>query len=78
MNSRAQWRILKRCLNPGGLLVIRHNNFRLCDAAGTAFETILRVKNAETANRTPIFGVDNLLMAGVEYPDTVFRKIEVV
>jgi SAM-dependent methyltransferase len=68
----------KRCLKPGGLLVIRHSNFRLCDApAGAAFETILRVKNAETARNTPIFGPNNLLMAGVEYPDTVFRKTEV-
>jgi SAM-dependent methyltransferase len=68
----------KRCLKPGGLLVIRHSNFRLCDApAGTAFETILRVKNAETTKKTPIFGPDNLLMAGVEYTDAVFRRIEV-
>jgi SAM-dependent methyltransferase len=64
-----------RCLKPCGLLVIRHSNFRLCDApAGTAFETVLRVENAETTKKTPIFGSDNLLMAGVEYPDTVFRK----
>jgi SAM-dependent methyltransferase len=65
----------KRCLKPSGLLVIRHSNFRLSDApAGTAFETILRVKNAETAKKSPIFGPDNLLMVGVEYPDAVFRK----
>jgi SAM-dependent methyltransferase len=65
----------KRCLKSGGLLVIRHSNFRLCDTpAGSAFETILRVKSAETTKKTPIFGPDNLLMAGVEYPDTVFRK----
>lgn len=64
-----------RCLKPGGLLVIRHSNFRLSDApAGIAFETILRVENAKAAKKTPIFGPDNLLMAGVEYPDTVFRK----
>jgi SAM-dependent methyltransferase len=65
----------KRCLKPGGLLVIRHSNFRLSDApAGADFETILRVEHAKTANTVPIFGPDNLLMAGVEYPDTVFRK----
>jgi SAM-dependent methyltransferase len=30
----------ERCLKPGGLLIIRHSNFRLCDApAGKAFET---------------------------------------
>jgi 2-polyprenyl-3-methyl-5-hydroxy-6-metoxy-1,4-benzoquinol methylase len=61
-----------RCLKPGGLLVIRHSNFRLCDArAGAAFETVLRVP---TNGRTPLFGPDNRLMAGADYPDTVFRK----
>jgi hypothetical protein len=65
----------RRCLKPGGLLGIRHSNFRLSDApAGIAFETVLRVENAETAKKTPIFGPDNLLMGGVEYSDTVFRK----
>jgi hypothetical protein len=65
----------RRCLKPGGLLVIRHSNFQPCDApAGTVFETLLRVKNAETTRKTPIFGPDNLLMVGVEYPDAVFRK----
>lgn len=65
----------KRCLRPGGLLVIRHSNFRLCDTpAGAAFETILRVKLPDTAKKTPIFGPDNVVMKGVEYPDTVFRK----
>ena len=65
----------RRCLKPGGLLVIRHSNFRLCDTpVGTAFDTVLRVKNAETTKKTPIFGPDNLLMPGVEYPDAVFRK----
>jgi SAM-dependent methyltransferase len=65
----------KRCLKPGGLLVIRHSNFRLCDTpAGAAFETILRVKLPDTAKKTPIFSPDNELMKGAEYPDTVFRK----
>jgi hypothetical protein len=68
----------RRCLKPGGLLVIRHSNFRLCDAwAGAAFETVLRVKNAEMTRKTPIFGPVNLLMVGVEYPDAVFRKARV-
>jgi SAM-dependent methyltransferase len=66
----------RRCLKPDGLLVIRHSNFRLIDApAGVAFETILCVENAKRTNKVPIFGPDNLLMAGVEYPDTVFRKV---
>lgn len=65
-----------RCLKPGGLLVIRHSNFRLCDApAGAEFETVLRLRSAEAAGTTPIFGPDNQLTKGADYPDTVFRKI---
>lgn len=60
-----------RCLRPGGLLVIRHSNFRLCDTpVGPAFHTLLSVK----PSWQPIFGPDNELMNGVEYPDTVFRR----
>jgi len=64
-----------RCLKPGGLLIIRHSNFRLCDTpvAGD-FETLLSVKPPEKAKKTPIFGSDNRLMEGVEYLETVFRK----
>ena len=36
-----------------------------------AFETILRVP---TNDRTPLFGADNRLLSGAQYPDTVFRK----
>ncbi len=64
----------ERCLKPGGLLVIRHSNFRLCDApAGAAFEVLLSLP-IPPARFTPIFGPDNRLMPGVSYPDTVFRK----
>jgi SAM-dependent methyltransferase len=64
-----------RCLKPGGLLIIRHSNFRLCDTpvAGD-FETIMSVPLAAAAQKTPLFGADNQLLRGVEYPDTVFRK----
>jgi SAM-dependent methyltransferase len=62
----------ERCLRPGGLLIIRHSNFRLCDApAGQAFETILRLPAGPA---TPLFGPDNRLLPDCEYPDTVFRK----
>jgi 2-polyprenyl-3-methyl-5-hydroxy-6-metoxy-1,4-benzoquinol methylase len=65
----------KRCLKPGGLLIIRHSNFRLCDTpAAAAFEMILRVKMPDNAEKTPVFGPDDRLMPGVEYRDTVFRK----
>jgi Methyltransferase domain len=62
----------ERCLKPGGLLVIRHSNFRLCDTpAGAAFETILRLPIGQD---TPLFGPDNQRLPDCEYPDTVFRK----
>lgn len=62
----------ERCLKPGGLLVIRHSNFRLCDAAaGLAFETILQLPHD---SKTPLFGPDNRLLPEQPYPDTVFRK----
>jgi len=61
-----------RCLKPGGLLAIRHSNFRLCDTpAAVAFETVLR---APTNERTPLFGADNRLLSGAQYPDAVFRR----
>jgi SAM-dependent methyltransferase len=63
-----------RCLRPGGLLVIRHSNFRFCDApAYSKFETILALPHSNEAV-TPIFGPDNCLMEGEVYRDTIFRK----
>jgi hypothetical protein len=70
----------ERCLKPGGLLVIRHSNFRLCDtAADIAFETILRLPHNSNLrlphnSKTALFGPDNRLLRGQTYPDTVFRK----
>jgi len=65
----------RRCLKPGGLLAMRHNNFRLCDApAGADFETILSIDYHDPEKKTPIFGPSNQLMTGVTFPDTVFRK----
>jgi SAM-dependent methyltransferase len=62
-----------RCLRPGGLLVIRHSNFRLGDTrTGAAFQTVLRLR--DTTGRCPIFGPDNRLIVGADYRDTVFRK----
>jgi SAM-dependent methyltransferase len=64
----------RRCLKPGGLLVMRHNNFRLCDsAAGADFETILSIDDSGSERKTPLFGPDNRLLPGTSYPDTVFR-----
>jgi len=62
-----------RCLKPGGILIIRHSNFRLCDAPiGQAFEVLLRLP--VRAGFPPIYGSDNRLLPGLTYPDTVFRK----
>jgi 2-polyprenyl-3-methyl-5-hydroxy-6-metoxy-1,4-benzoquinol methylase len=64
-----------RCLKPGGLLIVRHSNFRVSDTPlGTAFETILRVP-LQGAAGTPIFGPDNVLIPDADDPDTVFRKL---
>ena len=64
----------RRCRKPGGLLVLRHGNFRLRDMpAGAAFDTMLSVP-LRGEKKTPIFGPDNRLMPGVEDPETVFRK----
>jgi 2-polyprenyl-3-methyl-5-hydroxy-6-metoxy-1,4-benzoquinol methylase len=61
-----------RCLKPGGLLAVRHSNFRLCDTpAAAAFETVLRMPASDA---TPLFGADNLPISGAGYPDVVFRK----
>jgi 2-polyprenyl-3-methyl-5-hydroxy-6-metoxy-1,4-benzoquinol methylase len=63
-----------RCLKPGGLLIVRHSNFRLRDIpAGAHFETVLSVP-MRGGKKTPIFGPDNRLMPGVEDPEAVFRK----
>jgi 2-polyprenyl-3-methyl-5-hydroxy-6-metoxy-1,4-benzoquinol methylase len=65
---------LARCLKPGGLLALRHSNFRLCDApAGADFEPVFWVEPDDAA-QTPVFGPDNRLMPGTVYTDAVFRK----
>ena len=61
-----------RCLKPGGLLVLRHCNFRFCDAtASRGFETVLRTPPNP---RTPLFGRDNLRLVGAHDDEVVFRK----
>lgn len=67
-----------RCLKPGGLLIVRHSNFRVCDTpVAGQFETILSAPVRGT-KQTPIFGRDDRLMPGADYPDTVFRKLRVL
>jgi SAM-dependent methyltransferase len=64
-----------RCLTPGGLLVLIHSNFRLCDTpVGPAFE-VLFSRQLPPHAASPIYGPDNRLARGLTNPDTVFRKI---
>jgi hypothetical protein len=63
-----------RCLEPGGLLSVRHSNLRVSDTPlCAAFETILRMP-LQGAARTPVFGPDNVLVADADCPDTVFAN----
>jgi 2-polyprenyl-3-methyl-5-hydroxy-6-metoxy-1,4-benzoquinol methylase len=62
-----------RCLRPGGLLVLRHSNFRLCDTpSAPLFRTIHSVP---MGSHTLIFGPDNRVMPGVRYPDAIFLRL---
>lgn len=64
-----------RCLRIGGLLVIRHSNFRFCDtAAAYGFETVLRLGTGQPVPDTPLYGRDNRRLVGAVYDDVAFRK----
>jgi 2-polyprenyl-3-methyl-5-hydroxy-6-metoxy-1,4-benzoquinol methylase len=61
-----------RCLKPGGLLAIRHSNFRLGDTpTGTNFTPLLRRPASWT---TPLFGPDNVRVETPDQVDVVFGK----
>lgn len=63
---------LARCLKPGGLLFIKHAQFRFSEtAAYRDFEVIVR---AEGVGRGPVYGQDDRLLPGVVYNECVFRK----
>lgn len=65
-----------RCLKPGGLLAIRHSNFRVCDSSSAhLFETVLM---HAARSPTPLFGPDNRRLSTDVYPDAVFRKRAVI
>ncbi|PUA45157.1 class I SAM-dependent methyltransferase [Pseudomonas protegens] len=62
---------LARVLKPGGLLVIRHANFRLGDTgAAGLFECL----HGEAAQASPIYGRDDRLLPGVPGDDGIYRK----
>jgi len=63
---------LARCLKPGGLLAIRHANFRFADTAVAAgFEAVLSV---DEVPQTPLYGPDNRLLPKTTVHDLVFCK----
>lgn len=63
-----------RCLRPGGLLVLRHANFRLRDTqAARWFDTALCVPTPARAD-TPLFGPDNRRLAEQADEQAVFRR----
>lgn len=66
---------LARCLRPGGLLAIRHSNFRFRDTAVAAdFDVVLSVGDGRPDPGTPLYGRDDRLLPGLGYNDAVFRK----
>lgn len=65
-----------RCLRPGGLLAIRHSNFRFCDSAiADGFDVALRVAGDQAAPAVPLFGPDDRRLAVPAYDEVVFRKL---
>lgn len=63
-----------RCLRPGGLLVLRHANFRLRDTlAARWFDTVLCLPTSARAD-TPLFGPDNRRLPVQADAQTVFRR----
>ncbi|WP_209435976.1 class I SAM-dependent methyltransferase [Paracidovorax oryzae] len=70
----AQLQDFARCLRPGGLLVLRHANFRMRDAtAARWFDLALRVPTAARAD-TPLFGRDNRRLPDQADDEAVFRR----
>lgn len=64
-----------RCVRLGGLLVIRHSNFRFCDAPTYGqFEPVACKALTRSRYKAPIFGPDNRRLHGVVYDEVIFRK----
>ena len=67
---------LARCLKDGGLLAIRHANFRLCDTAlAERFRPVFRVEQPPFHPQAPLFGPDNRRLDVPFYGDVVFEKL---
>lgn len=67
---------LARCLRPGGLLAIRHANFRFADTATAAgFEPALVLADGRSNPPTPLYGPDDGWLEGAVESAVVFRKL---
>lgn len=66
---------LSACLRPGGLLVIRHANFRFTDCAVAAgYDPVITgFGSGSDGFPTPVYGTDDRLL-GFERDDGVYRK----
>jgi SAM-dependent methyltransferase len=65
----------ERCLSPGGLLVVRHNNFFVGDTpAAAALDCVFTLPMRP---RTPVFGPDDRIIPGATNPEAVFRKLPI-
>lgn len=62
---------LARILKPGGLLVIRHANFRFGD---TRVAGMFECMRGEAALGSPVYGRDDRLLPGVTGDDGIYRK----
>lgn len=64
-----------RALKPGGVLALRHCNFRFCDSSSAAaFDVVLDKPLPANAKRTPLYDRDNRLLKGAVYGECVFVK----
>jgi SAM-dependent methyltransferase len=67
---------LAACLRPGGLLIVRHANFRLSDTVEAAhFRTLFSPQNPDK-NYPPIYSRDDRLAPGRRGDDGVHQKCE--
>jgi len=64
---------LARVLKPGGLLVVHHAMFRVCDTgAASHFAPVLCLKRDPAA---PLYGSDDRLLTAVDDPAVILRKL---
>jgi SAM-dependent methyltransferase len=67
---------LARCVRPGGVLVIRHANFRFGDTAAAGdFEPVATgFGSSADLGVTPVYGPDDELLPGAERDDGIHRR----